>query len=81
MVASDHVNYRQIVLSLPAEKGLPTFIVDILFPIKAFGAIFQVAIIEVYGPHNTLVSQVAHEQLQSDQGKHTQAEHCQNHDI
>ena len=59
-----------------AEKGLPTFIVDVLFPIKALGAVFKIALIEVDGPHHTLVSQVSHEELQSDQGKDTQAEHC-----
>lgn len=80
-MASDHVNWRQTCLSPLAENGPPTFIVDIFFPIKAFGAIFQIALVEVYGPHDALVSQVAHEQLQSNQGKHTQAEHCQNHHI
>lgn len=80
-MALNHINYRKTGLSLLAGKGPPTFIIDILFPIKASGAIFQIALIEVYGPHNTLVSQVSHEKLQSNQGKNAQAEHCQNHHV
>lgn len=63
------------------REGPPTYVVDILVPIEAFGAIFKIALVEVYGPHDTLVPQVPHEQLQSDQGKNTQAEHCQDHHI
>lgn len=81
-MASDHVHQRQTFLpSLASEKGPPTFIVDVLFPVEAFGAIFKIALIEVDGPHHTLVPQVSHEELQSDQGKDTQAKHRQDHHI
>ena len=69
------------VLPTLAEKGLPTFIVDVLFPVKALGAVFEIALGEVDGPHHTLVAQVPHEELQSDQGKDAQAKHCQDHHI
>ena len=64
-----------------AEKGLPTFIVDVLFPIKALGAVFKIALIEVDGPHHTLVSQVSHEELQPHQGKDAQAEDGEDHHV
>lgn len=69
-------------MTLPSRRGgTPTFIVDILLPVEASGAVLQIALVEVYGPHDTLVSKVPHEELQANQGEDTQAEHRQDHHV
>lgn len=62
-------------------RETPTFIVNILLPVKASGAVLEIALVEVYGPYDTLVSKVPHEELQANQGENTQAEHCQDHHV
>lgn len=64
-----------------AKEGTPTFIVDIFFPVEASGAVLEIALVEVYGPYDTLVPKVPHEELQANQGENTQAEHRQDHHV
>lgn len=60
---------------------LLTVVHDVLIPVKALAAVGQVAVCQVKWPDHTLVAQVAHEELKTDEGKDTQAEDGQDHHI
>lgn len=60
---------------------LLTVVHDVLIPVKALAAVGQVAFGGVDWPEDTLLAQVAHEELETDEGKDTQAEDGQDHHI
>lgn len=57
-----------------------TFIVDVLIPVKVLRAV-GVGLGHVDRPDHTLLAQVSHEELQSDEGKDAQAEDGQDHHV
>lgn len=61
--------------------SLLTVVHDVLVPVKALAAVGQVALGDVDWPDHTLVAQVAHEELETDEGKDAQAEDGQDHHI
>lgn len=60
---------------------LLTVVHDVLIPVKALAAVGQVALCDVNWPDHALVAQVAHEELETDEGKDAQAEDSQDHHI
>lgn len=58
-----------------------TIVTDVLIPVKALAAIVQVCFVQIDWPINTLLAQVAHEELETNEGKDTQAEDSQDHHI
>lgn len=71
--------------SLPAHRWrslhLLTIVHDVLIPVKALAAIGQVGLGAVDRPDHTFVAQVAHEELQTDEGEDAQAEDGQDHHV
>lgn len=59
--------------------SLLTFVHDVLIPVKGLAAV--VALGDVDWPEHTLVAQVAHEELETDEGEDAQAEDGQDHHI
>lgn len=74
-----HLGHCQ--LTVGEGMSLLTIVHDVLIPVKALAAIGQVALGNVDWPDHTLVAQVAHEELETDKGKDTQAEDGQDHHI
>lgn len=60
---------------------LLTIVHDVLVPVKALAAVGQVALCDVNRPDHALVAQVAHEELETDEGEDAQAEDSQDHHI
>ena len=64
---------------------LITGVVDVLVEVEGgvIGAVEDVneAAVEIRRPQDTLLTEVPHEELQTDEGKDTQAEHGQDHDV
>lgn len=68
--------------SLPVHRWpLLTVVHDVLIPVKALAAVGQVALRDVDRPNHALVAQVAHEELEADEGEDAQAEDSQDHHI
>lgn len=68
-------------LTIGEASPLLTVVHDVLIPVKALAAVGQVALCDVDWPDHTLVAQVAHEELETDEGKDAQAEDGQDHHI
>lgn len=60
---------------------LLTGVHNVLIPVKTLGAIIQECLVEVDWPDDTLLAQVPHEKLETNEGKDTQAEDSQDHHI
>ena len=58
-----------------------TIVHDVVIPVEALAAVGQVNLGGVDRPDHTLVAQVAYEELETDEGKDTQAEDGQDHHI
>lgn len=58
-----------------------TVISDVLVPVERLALIGQLAVGDVYWPEYTLLAQVAHEKLETNQSKDAQAEDGQDHHI
>lgn len=67
-------SYQQEICSL-------TVIHDVFIEVKAPAAIGQVGFGLVDWPDDALMPKITHKQLQADECKHAQTEHCQNHHI
>lgn len=68
-------------LTVGEAASLLTVVHDVLIPVKALAAVGQVGLGDVDWPDHTLVAQVAHEELETDEGKDAQAEDGQDHHI
>lgn len=58
-----------------------TFVHDVVVPVEVLATVGLVAFCAVDWPENTLVAEVAHEELEADECKDAQAEHGQDHHI
>ena len=63
------------------QSDMLTVVHDVLIPLEPFAAIAQIAFGGVDGPDDTLLPQIAHEELQANQGKDTEAEDGEDHYI
>ncbi len=64
-----------------AYKLKLTVIHDVLIPVECMGAIVRVYFCYVDGPDDTLLPQISHEELQTNEGKDTEAENGEDHHI
>ena len=64
-----------------AVARLLTIVHDVLVPVEACAAVGQVGGRVVERPDDALLPQVAHEELQANQGEDAQAEHGQDHHV
>lgn len=68
-------------LTVGAALPLLTLVRDVLVPVEALAAVGQVALGDVDRPDHTLLAQVTHEELETDEGKDAQAENSQDHHV
>ena len=73
---SDHCQF-----TIGEAASLLTVVHDVLVPVKGLAAIGRVAVGDVNWPDHTLVTQIAHEKLEANEGKDAQAENGQDHHI
>lgn len=84
-VPFEHMGW--LILLCPCQvthsESLPllTVVVDVLLPVKALAAVVQKSLVKVDRPDHTLLAQVAHEELETNQGKDAQAEDSQDHHV
>lgn len=63
------------------QRSALTLVHDVLVPVEALAAVGQTGLGDVDGPEHTLVAQVAHEELEADEGEDAQAEDGEDHHI